>query len=508
MKRVDKQEDPAASAVIQQTVTTKTVGPAAQAAFPGIPQLSAPPRGKDDINDWFRKLSAAERANEYNYYLYRLDRNIVITNQEVDGREPRKYLAKLSAEVLARLSQGPFIDELVDYIKEEFGGGKYSLKVGTKKTGTMLHNKLFEVDGEAKLTSREGFSPAGMGAGAGMDGTNIGMLLRYIDEKISNARGGTQDPGQAMSQFAKVVMDSNNGAFQWVLQNMPKAPDPMTQLEQTKTIFELVKSLAPPPAAAAQPKTVMEQLQEFALLQKTLNDMKGSSAPPENQPSIASQVVEGLTKAGLGRARGNDYGWLVELGKAIAPALAPLAMAFAKKIETSQIAMPRRMGMSSPPSFTVPQPGAPAGGPPAGGGAVPGGGAAGARMPGQAHAGPVPMPGQPQSSAAPPEPQQPQLTEEQQYSMFVQTTISLRLVDMLTHDRTGEDAAASVNDMFPEAAINMRFATVDMLKNIVATDPILTQVKDDPRLPGFLQSFYDFFHQSEDEGEDTSTKVQ
>jgi hypothetical protein len=76
------------------------------------------------------------------------------------------------------------------------------------------------------------------------------------------------------------------------------------------------------------------------------------------------------------------------------------------------------------------------------------------------------------------------------------------------HDRTGEDAAASIQDMFPEAAVRMRFATIPMLNALIESDQILSQVKADPRLPAFLQAFFDFFHPREESEEEADpTKI-
>jgi hypothetical protein len=115
-------------------------------------------------------------------------------------------------------------------------------------------------------------------------------------------------------------------------------------------------------------------------------------------------------------------------------------------------------------------------------------------------------------NGTPPNPQPPQAAEqyqtepgEQEISedvagQLMRQHINMRLVDMLTHDRTGDDAAASIQDMFPQIAIQMRFATVEMLHTEVEHDPILQQIAGDPRLPNFLKEFHDYFHKV-DEGE-------
>lgn len=81
----------------------------------------------------------------------------------------------------------------------------------------------------------------------------------------------------------------------------------------------------------------------------------------------------------------------------------------------------------------------------------------------------------------------------------IQHTISTRLVDMLQHNEDGSVAAEAIDKMFPQTAAMMAFATVDMLKSKLAEDPICCVVKDDPRLPSFLDNFYAYFHPPEGE---------
>jgi hypothetical protein len=492
--------------VTKQTVTTTTVGPPA-------PMFALPAQKpqKEHVNSWFSKLDPAYRLNHCAFYLYRLDPNITIVNPDLEGRANGSMLDRLEAEVIGQFTGDNFLADLQVWTKQKYGGGNFEIQINDKKQHKMMYDIGFKIEGAPVLSSREAYTAGPTGAQTGMDGGTIGMLIKYFDEKLQNIKAGTQDPGIASQQMANAIMQSNSEALKFALASQPKAATPEEQLLHMGKMFEMFKNLQPQPAAPAAPaKTMAENLQELSAMMDVMEKLRGKATPAENPQTIAAAIAEGIAKAGIGRSKGADYAWLLELGKVAMPFLAPLGAALAEKIRQAPTPGHPQAARRIASVPVNPQPAAPAGGAVPSGGAMPGGGAASGAMPGMAHAVPVGGNGQPSTPApaapaAQPADAQRELTQED-VNLVAQHIISTRLVDMLLHDRTGEDAAASIQDMFPEAAIRMRFATVEILQSIVVNDPILSQVKDDPRLPAFLQSFYDFFHPNAEE-EETQAKV-
>ena len=72
-----------------------------------------------------------------------------------------------------------------------------------------------------------------------------------------------------------------------------------------------------------------------------------------------------------------------------------------------------------------------------------------------------------------------------------------RVVDMLEHNRSGEDAAAMLDDAFPEIAAQFEMMSLVDLQKMLDEDPILSRAKGHPKAFAFGKAFYDFFHQAQ-----------
>ena len=95
--------------LVKQTVTETVSHPA--------PTLKMPePSGKKpDINFWFATLTAQERTDDFLYYLYRLDTNVIITEENLDNRARGTMLDKLERQDVIDIAQGPFLEEQSRY---------------------------------------------------------------------------------------------------------------------------------------------------------------------------------------------------------------------------------------------------------------------------------------------------------------------------------------------------------------------------------------------------------
>jgi hypothetical protein len=465
------------------------------------------------INSWFASLAPDERAKDYSFSIYRDDPRIIIVDEQLDDRASGKMLDKITEEELRQWPDGPFLQELTLWTKERYGGGEYHVYVVMRKGSTLMYNKGYSADGQPKLSAREGWKdgegPAG--GGGAPDQWAVRTLIEFIDKKLDAAKLGQADPGLAFSQITQAVMDSNSKALGFIIANLPKT-DPMQQMEQLKMMLDVAKSLQPPAQATAPPVapplSPVQQMREIMELEKLMQERNGGHAGI-TPATLTTAVSEGFKQ--IGNVSKKVSGW-VEFGQAIAPfapVLQPLvteAVAFfrARRQAQAQPGAPQPgMRIVARGGPINQQPAAPvaAGGGVAGGsaggpipaGSYPGGGQVPPGGP-QAHAGAAPQ-------AAPQQPMAPQngewnIPQEAVDDMMWQVACA-RVVDMLEHNRTGEDAAAMLDDAFPEISAQFEMMSLADLQRALAEDPILSRAKGHPKAFAFGKAFYDFFHQAE-----------
>ena len=83
----------------------------------------------------------------------------------------------------------------------------------------------------------------------------------------------------------------------------------------------------------------------------------------------------------------------------------------------------------------------------------------------------------------------------------------IQIVDMLVRGVPGNEAAASLERMSPQIYGLLRAYTDEtLILSFVNSDPILSKVKDHPRLRTFLAEFLAYTTQTETEAEDAVEK--
>jgi hypothetical protein len=480
----------------KKTTTTQIPGLPEEVLRPGVPgrRPTKPP-----INEWFASIPPDERANAYSYTLYRDDSRIIIVDENLDDRASGTMLYKLTPDDVRALPEGPFLQELGDWVKKKgFGGGEYHIMITLRKGSKLQYNKGFKLAGVPIPSDREawisGQQPGA--AGTGGDVSILPMLMKLIDEKLEGIKEQRQDPGTALAEVTKAIMDANTTAYKWAIENAPKPIDPTKQLENMKLMLEIFKSMQPAPVAAAAAPDMATQLTQISTV---IEAVRKIDTPKESAQSMKDMIVEGIKTAlreggfrGGGNRAGTDWSGLLE--KAI-PFLGPLAVAVLSRLRVPAAApQPQTLIQRSPigSQYQPAQGGAGPMGPGMGVGVPPG--APVSRGWGQ------PMPPQPpQPPPVVPEPTQPAatpdqivITEEVQ-SAVLWSQATRRIVDMLTHDKPGDEAAESLDNMFPDIAVHMVNMNEQSLMALVSSDAELAKIKDDPRLPKFIQDFLDYF---------------
>ena len=227
---------------VERTVTEKTVGPA-NLVSPPTPTSASGKVLKPDLNTWYRNASIDERLTHAAYYLYRLDPNIKVIYTNLEGRADGAMLYKLTPEQINKFGQGTFLEELILWIKEEYGGGWFRLMINNTKTAGAIYNVSFPIEGRPKLSSREDYVAPGTSPGAGSSGmsgdpSTVRMLIEFIDKKLDAVKSNGQDPAQAVGQVTQVLMDSQSKMFAWMLDHQPKAADSVDQLKQMRDMLD------------------------------------------------------------------------------------------------------------------------------------------------------------------------------------------------------------------------------------------------------------------------------
>jgi len=177
------------------------------------------------------------------------------------------------------------------------------------------------------------------------------------------------------------------------------------------------------------------------------------------------------------------------------PVLAPIGLALVAKLSSRPGAAPA--ALQPAPAHFQPQPAQPAFNPAQGANAMP-------RVSG---GGPPRPSAQSIEPAAPPAPVAPQPAPAAASDQIVVTTevqnavlwdhVTSQVVDMLTHDVAGDVAAESLDNMFPQIAVHIGAMNEDALMVMIQSDAKLSQVKDNPRLPGFIKAFLGYFRQED-----------
>lgn len=494
--------------IVQETVTTKTTTQSAPLIL--TPPNSPPEREpKDDVNTWFLKLDPDYRTHHVAYYLYRNDPNIQVVTTNLEGRANGSMLYRFTPELINKFAEGPFMEELQLWTKEEYGGGSFHVKINDTKLGRMLYSIPFKNEGPARLSTREAYASGAPQTSSVGDQSTVRMLIEFIDKKLDAVKAGGQDPAAAVGQVTQVLMDSQSKMFAWMLDHQPKTGDSVQQLEQMRNMLAIVKELIPQPTALAEnPKSFTEQLQEFMALQDLMEKMRGKNAVPEGQ-SLAAQIAEAIAKAGITRAKGTDWTWVIDGMKVLAPALAPIGVALAEKIRATGSAPgapATALTINGRPVTGAPQGGRPTSGP-VGSAPMPG---MPAGPPGMGSAAPsAPAPAVTANPATAPASSSQVITPDMMDAMAWHT-IKTRLVDMLRNNDEGSAAAASISFMFPKQAGNFAMATPPILMGVITGDETLRELKDDPRLPAFLDSFCEWFKgekEDADELEEPQEKI-
>ena len=462
---------PASGTVVKKTVTETVTG--TQPSIPGNPVY---PQQDEDINQWFGRLTDIQRVENLVYYLYRLDPNIEIVRKAMDNDKGRgAMLAKLDPQDLADIGgRGAFLPELSLWvIRKGFGGGPYCVWINyTKERGRTLFKVNFDVEGEPQLTDREEWKGGQRAQGNG--DSQLMNLVRYFDGKIASIHAGAEKPQDAYGEAMKVAGDMMGKTLDIVVQRMPKPDDPTAQLSMFSQMLTMFNNIRPKEST----KSDMELFKEFIELQKLMAPSPAPPLPPA--PVLTEATVNDLLRKGIEEAvRGlkgrnsapADGGFgkvILDVVQPLMPALVPLGLAAAQWLRA-------KTGTAAPPAANVPAFQPPLGGP--------------TQRLSAPTAPPNAYPIQPPPQQAQPAPaQSPQPIPVTEAEMFIKLA-KIQLAGMLTRGVAGNEAAASLERMVPEVYGELKAYGPDAILAYVAMDPVLSTVKDHPRLKAFVAEF-------------------
>ncbi len=453
------------------------------------PAPEAKGRGhRPSLTAWFIALSPEERADLWWYYLERLDDNIQITTEFYEGARGGKYLYRLTPQDINKLGEGAFEQELKDFIQDRFGGGKFRLLAVHKKFKNQMRVDLLEVDGQPKLTNREGFKdgrPALVGSEAS---AVLPQMIQMVRDEIRSVRNDQKNPGEAVEGVTQKFLEINQDWSRRLIDMMPKAPTATDQLELMAKQLELLSKLTgnTPGAANAAPIDPMTQFTQFATMLKTVRELDHPAQEPGSLKDIVREAVStAVRETGAMRRGGTDYSWVLPVVEKLAPAGMALAQAWIAKIQAGGAAggvrrIVQRAGAAVRGNPEQPPPAAP----------MPG------AMPGTvAPPGSQPAASAPAEQAASADGGPIEITQEVADQILIEHAAA-QILDLFKHDTPGDVVAGGIQCMFPKMAVLMRFMNEQQVTQFVGAHPILREAANDPRLPQFVAEFVGYFKES------------
>ena len=280
---------------VEVTEIRKSVEPA-----PPPPPSERKGRGnRAPLSEWFSSLDKDERENLWYYYIERMDPNIVITTEAYENTKGGSYLCKLKPTEIEALSNGAFEQELKSLLQSRFGGGRYKFLAVHRKIQNRMRTDFVEVTGDPVLTDREGYRdgrPAMPGAGPNQN-SMLPYMLELIRAEVAKVRPAEgNNTAQQMAAMAQAMNEAHSKAFQWALDNQPKAASQADAVQQVEHMFKLAKELMVEQRPAAQ-MNPMEQFTQFANMMKALRELERPAETAAPSKSLAMDIVDGVTRA-------------------------------------------------------------------------------------------------------------------------------------------------------------------------------------------------------------------
>ena len=499
---------------VEVTEIRKSVEPA-----PPPPPSERKGRGnRAPLSEWFSSLDKDERENLWYYYIERMDPNIVITTEAYENTKGGSYLCKLKPTEIEALSNGAFEQELKSLLQSRFGGGRYKFLAVHRKIQNRMRTDFVEVTGDPVLTDREGYRdgrPAMPGAGPNQN-SMLPYMLELIRAEVAKVRPAEgNNTAQQMAAMAQAMNEAHSKAFQWALDNQPKAASQADAVQQVEHMFKLAKELMVEQRPVAQ-MNPMEQFTQFANMMKALRELERPAETAAPSKSLAMEIVDGVTRAvkeAVGTRAAPKAGTSIPewMGLFAEIAKSPLGMAVAGKIsQWNPAARPAggggvvvRRGPVIPngANFPAAAPEAPiisgtAGGQPVGGSI---------RMPDSMSQAP-----QPQAAPASPiakevKPTHPGYVEvDQNVADAIQIDLAKHAVVRMFEQRaSGDEVADMLLSAFPSFADQIAaIPDPSLIQTFLTKDPVLCRIASNPRFPQFVQEFLDYLRAPETEAPD------
>lgn len=455
-----------------------------------------------DINDWFASIPTGELKN-YNFYLNRISEDI----RNADNPEADTYMIRFIAPELPidtspnsrqrSLAELTAIDSrlmaaLKSWTADNAGAGGFRLMVNNKKLGTTIYGKKFRVEGQPKAMNFEMFRGGAPANGAGSDSD----FKKFLIEQIKELREGAKAGGQPVTNFdtmLEMVNKANTQAIDMAKAQVAPGKDPVESLASLMGILKdmgVVKGTVQGEASELDKFLErMAKMQELGMIPKPNNNPAPAPEKDSLIKDVATNVVETLRNSGMLSKRvapaGTNWGWVEPLVKTSVPVLLPLLARFIPGAGAGARTAEQPIVLSRTPA---------------------------ANPPGNGAAMPLPLPGDNPPAAAPdnaePGPSAPAAPQSVTITPEVMNQlrwhdVTRAIVDWIRHDMNGAEAAQTIKNMFPDQCAQLAVMNPVLLKGFIQSDPVLSTVKDHPKLDEFIEEFHAQLNPPpEGEGED------
>lgn len=480
MPRVEKISPTPESLPIMRKTITETIE---QEPAPPSP---AKPEDKIPIEDFLSGVPRSEWLVNTAYYLYRLNESIAIA-ERFQGEHRGAFLRYLTADDFREFEEGNFWYGLQSWVKKKYGGSNYRIIINnTKDKCKTLYNKSWSIEGAPILDNREVWrngAPSASGPAADQSQfTN--QLLGFLKEQIEKQQN--RDGSTTLETAMNTISQVQKNAMEIAKNQMPQPMSPADIMGMMMGIFKEMMTQNRPQAS------------ETDLLIKAIALLKDSGMIQPKQDAggfaMIKEIVAGLKEMGIkvgggGGAAAQDD-WRLEVVKAL-PEIGRQVHGIVDRVVTARTmpiiaarapAISAQSSLGIGPSAIIPRP-----------------------MAATTTAPNPPVPGAQSGPAA-----TMRSIEPEEAQAILWTWLRQRIVDWIQHDVDGGDAALAIQMNEPGLAAMIRQQTPEDLTKFLQADPIMCVIKDDPRLPGFVEAMLAFFKEDADETnehDDTNVKV-
>jgi hypothetical protein len=403
------------------------------------------------MNELFGSIPRDKWCEEYGHSLYRLDKNIVITDPRVSNPlyHGGNYLHRFEPADFAEFRDETFWAGMLDWVKRKFGGSNYRYWCNVRKFHKIAFNLPFVIEGEPILhATREGWSNGGPPERTGLEG----VFTSFLQKQLQAIEQKATDPSSAVQTAIDMMAKANDRALEIALKQVPPQASP------ADTLAAMIGAL--------EKLGFTRQDATAELMKEVLTELRKGKESPRSIWEELKAAKEGLALLGYGRragGEGNGESPWVSVAQALAPALEKITDRIISAVNARSLTVtpPTLAGIA--PGPTVTPLAAPSYTPPA----------------------------TPAATVTPPPPPSPD--QQAIAGQVISGYLFSKIRERFEAGEGGDVVAEWLDETEPTLANQLGFMPAEQLHAAMRQHPILAPVGEHPRMPVFIREFLDYF---------------